>query len=193
MNLSKAVGAGVGLAGCHGGISGVTGITKASFDKRTITSKPLNGFEIDVEVATYVTGIMNFDNGAVGTIFTTFDVHYETQARFEIYGSKGTLILPDPNNFGGPIKLLRPEEGGFKEMPLIFDYAENSRGIGLADMAKALKTGREYRADCDLIHHVLEVLTSFEESSKQGRYISLETSYKRGEAMKTNPLKGILD
>lgn len=181
------------LVNLLGGVSGVTGISKASFKQRTITSNPLNGTLVKVDVPTYVTGIMNFDNGAIGTVFTTFDVHYETQARFEIYGSEGTLIIPDPNTFGGPIKLLRPEEGGYKEMPLMFDYAENSRALGLADMAKALQTGRCYRASYKLTRHVLEILTSFDKSSDQGKYISLETQYEREIPMKKNPLKGILD
>lgn len=68
-----------------------------------------------MDVPTYITGIMQFESGAVGTIFTTFDVYYETQARLEIYGSKGTLIVPDPNGFGGPVKLLRPEQGEIME------------------------------------------------------------------------------
>ncbi len=181
------------LVNLLGGVSGVTGVTKSSFKQRTITSEPKNGTIIDVDVPTHVTGIMNFDNGAVATIFTTFDVHYETQARFEIYGSKGTLIVPDPNNFGGSIKLLRPEDGELKEMPLLFDYKENSRGLGLADMAKALQTGRPYRANYKQTYHVLEILTSFEKSSESGKHLSLETSYEREIPMKNNPLAGVLD
>ncbi len=172
------------LVNLLGGVSGVTGVAKSSFDKRLITSEPLKGTTIDVEVPTYTSGIMNFDNGAIGMIFTTFDVHYDKQAKFEIYGSEGTLILPDPNTFGGQIKLLRPEEGEYRQMPLMFDYADNSRALGLADMAKALRTGREYRANYELTLHVLETLTSFEKSSKQGKYISLETKYDRGLPMK---------
>lgn len=181
------------LVNLLGGVSGVTGVTKSSFKQRTITSEPKNSTIIDVDVPTHVTGIMNFDNGAVATIFTTFDVHYETQARFEIYGSKGTLIVPDPNNFAGSIKLLRPEDGELKEMPLLFDYKENSRGLGLADMAKALQTGRPYRANYKQTYHVLEILTSFEKSSDSGKYLSLETSYEREIPMKNNPIVGVLD
>ena len=181
------------LVNLLGGVAGVTGMSKSSFDKRIITSNPLNGTIVDVDIPTYVTGLMNFDNGAIGTIFTTFDVHYETQARFEIYGSEETMILPDSNTFGGPIKLLRPEDGGYKDMPLMFDYADNSRGLGLADMAKALQTARPYRASYKLTQHVLEILTSFDKSSEQGKYISLETTYEREMPMKNNPLKGILD
>jgi predicted dehydrogenase len=181
------------LVNLIGGVKGVTGVTKTSFPQRTITSQPKSGTIIDVEVPTYVTGILSFDNGAVGTIFTTFDVHYKQQARLEIYGTKGTLLVPDPNTFGGPIQLLRPEEGEYREMPLMYDYKENSRGLGLADMAKALQTGRDYRACFSLTQHVLEILISFEKSSTEGRYLPLETRYERTLPMKNNPIHGILD
>lgn len=181
------------LVNLIGGVAGVTGMTKTSFAQRTITSQPKNGTIVDVEVPTYITGMMNFDNGAIGTIFTTFDVHYKQQARLEIYGTKGTLTVPDPNTFGGPIMLLRPEDGEYKEMPLLYDYKENSRGLGLADMAKALQTGRDFRASYQQTNHVLEILTSFEKSSKEGRYLPLETHFERVLPMKNNALHGILD
>ena len=129
-----------------GGVRGVTGVAKTSFPQRVITSQPKAGTVIDVDVSTYVTGILDFDSGAVGTLFTTFDVVNNGQARFEVYGSEGTLLVPDPNTFGGPVLLLRQEEKEFKEIPLMFDYADNSRGLGLADMAKSLETGRAFRA-----------------------------------------------
>lgn len=176
-----------------GGVKGLTGITRTSFPQRTITSQPHKGTVIDVDVPTHVTGIMDFDCGAVGTIFTTFDVHNNGQARFEIYGSKGTLIVPDPNVFGGPIQLLHQEDGEFKEMPLLFGYADNSRGLGLADMAKAIETGRSARATYEQTLHVLEIMTSFERSSKEGKYINIESKYERLPAMKNMPVKGILD
>jgi predicted dehydrogenase len=181
------------LVNLLGGVKGVTGVTKTSFPQRTITSQPKNGTIVDVDVPTYITGTLTFDNGAVGTIFTTFDVYYKQQARFEIYGTKGTLIVPDPNTFGGPIQLLRPEDGEYKEMPLLYDYKENSRGLGLADMAKALETGRDYRANYHLTQHVLEILTSFEKSSQEGCYHPLETHYERTLPMKNNPIHGSLD
>lgn len=181
------------LVNLLGRVRSVTGVAKTSFAKRTITSAPKSGAVIDVEVPTYVTGIMQFENGAVGTIFTTFDVHYIDSARLEIYGSKGTLIVPDPNCFGGPVKLLRPEHGEFMEVPLLFDYAQNSRALGLADMAKALKTGRDFRANCGQTCHVLEIMTGFERSSELRRTIDLECEYKRSKPMVNATLLGVLD
>ncbi len=181
------------LVNLVGAVEGVTGVTKSSFPQRIITSQPKSGEIVDVDVSTYVTGTMSFKNGAIGTIFTTFDVHSKTQARFEIYGTKGTLIVPDPNFFGEPIKLLRAEQGEFMEMPLLFDYKENSRGLGLADMAKALRDGREYRTNYDQLLHVLEILTAFDKSSEKKAYHPLTTTYDRAMPMKNNPIKGILD
>ena len=100
------------LVNLLGEVKGVTGVTKKAFDERIITSQPHYGEKIKVDVDTYLTGTMHFSSGAIGTIFTTFDVYYgpRNQARFEVYGTKGTLFVPDPNTFGGPIRLFRPED-----------------------------------------------------------------------------------
>ncbi|MDL2301990.1 Gfo/Idh/MocA family oxidoreductase [Lachnospiraceae bacterium OttesenSCG-928-D06] len=176
-----------------GRIQGVTGVAKKSFNQRTITSQPHAGTVVDVDVSTYVTGILDFENGATGTLFTTFDVHNNGQARFEIYGSEGTLMVPDPNTFGGPIMLLRQEEKEYKEIPLLFDYADNSRGLGLADMAKAIEEKRFMRAGCEQTLHVLEVMTAFERSSESKAYEAIESAYTIQPIMKRSAVKGVLD
>lgn len=180
------------LTNLLGGIKSITGVAKTSFAQRMITSQPKAGTIVDVEVPTYVTGIMEFDNGATGTLFTTFDVHNRGQARFEIYGSEGTLLVPDPNTFGGPIYLLRQEENDYKEIPLMFDYAQNSRGLGLADMAKALETGRFYRASYKQTLHVLEAMTAFKTSSDKRTAVDLTTRFSKEEPMRLNPMTGII-
>lgn len=176
-----------------GRVNSVVGVTKTSFAKRTITSEPKKGTVIDVDVPTYITGILQFENGAVGTIFTTFDVYYQTQAKLEVYGSKGTLIVPDPNGFGGPVMLLRPEVGEFKEIPIVFDYSGNSRGLGLADMAKAISEGRKFRACSEQTYHVLEILTSFQKSSEQKKPVVIESDFERKKPMVNAVIPGILD
>lgn len=182
------------LVNLLGRVNGVTARTKKSFPERTITSQPKFSTVVPVETSTYMTGILDFDNGAIATLMTTFDVHYQTQARFEIYGSEGTLIVPDPNTFGGPIQLLRAEEGRYVEMPLLFDYKENSRGLGLADMAKALTEGnRSARTSASSLLHVLEIMTSYDKSSDLAARVDLETAYQREEPMKKAVLKGVLD
>jgi len=176
-----------------GGVKSVASMSKASFPTRTITSEPLSGTVVNVDVPTYVTGLMQFDSGVIGTIFTTFDVHYETQARLEIYGTKGTLIVPDPNGFEGPIKLLRPEQGEYKEMPLLFPYSENSRALGLADAAKAIQTGRNARASYKQTYHVLEILESFNKSSAENQFIDIKSKFYIEKPMHDNLLKGYFE
>lgn len=180
------------LVNLVGGVKSITGAVKTSFNERIITSQPFCGEKVEVDVPTHVTGTLHFDNGALGTILTTFDVHYENQARFELYGTRGTLFLPDPNGFGGPIKLLVPEEGHAVEMPLLYDYKENSRGLGLMEMADAIKKGRAPRNDSQQLLHVLEILTAFEKSSALGKTIDLETAYTRREAVRHEPVHGVM-
>ena len=181
------------LVNLLGGIKSVTGVTKTFFPKRLITSEPHCGEIIDVECPTHLTGMLEFDSGAIGTIITTFDVHYNSQARFEVYGTEGTMMVPDPNGFGGPIQIYRPEEGEWKEMPLTFDYKENSRGIGLADMACSIRTGSPFRSSWEQTFHVLEVLTSFEKSSASHAAYQMESHYDRRPAIKRHPIHGVLD
>lgn len=176
-----------------GGVDKITGVTQTSFPKRAITSQPHCGEVIDVDVPTTLARIMHFDRGVLGTIYTTFDVHYRDQCRFEIYGTNGTMIVPDPNGFGGPIKVLHCKDGEYKEMPLMFDYRDNSRALGLADMAKALETGKEFRAGYQQTLHVLEILTSFDKSSRAGTTINLSTHFGRKEPMGLYPLFGVLE
>lgn len=147
------------LTALLGSVTEVTGTARKSFEQRTVTSQPRRGEVIDVEVPTHVNGILQFESGAVGTIATSFDVYYPQQARLEIYGTEGTLFLPDPNCFGGPVKLFKPTDGEVREMPLCFDYRENSRALGLDGMAAALREGkRNFSCDCKRTLHVLELL-----------------------------------
>ncbi len=180
------------LVNLLGRVDALTGMTSKSFDTRVITSKPHYGQTVTVEVPTHVNGIMQFENGATATITTTFDVYYDNSASLEIYGTKGTLRVPDPNGFGGPVMLLRPEDGIFREIPLVFDYKDNSRGLGVADMAKALCEGRDMRASGQQTLHVLEIMTAFEKSSREGRTVKLESAYERKNAMTDDGISGIL-
>lgn len=200
------------LVNLLGEAKGLMGMTKKSLPQRIITSQPKSGQIIDVETDTYLAGNILFSSGAIASLFTTFDVYYNQQAHFEVYGTKGTLVVPDPNTFGGPIMLYRPEDHmagptsdpagrhiefdpytKFREIPLMFDYRENSRGLGLADMCKSIEEGRPWRASFRQQHHVLEIMTAFSKSSEKGEFIEMKTKYERPAIMKNNPLHGILD
>jgi predicted dehydrogenase len=176
-----------------GPVKAVSGMVKKSFPTRTITSQPHYGTVVDVDVATHISGLLAFASGVTATIITSFDVFAHNLPIIEIYGTKGTLSVPDPNTFGGPVRIYRPEHGGFLEFPLTFGYHENSRALGLADMAKALVTGRKPRAGVDFTYHVLEVMTGFTKAAEEEKQVHISTAPKRPEPMATGMLPGVLD
>ncbi|MDR3709852.1 MAG: Gfo/Idh/MocA family oxidoreductase [Capsulimonadaceae bacterium] len=161
----------------------LTSSAQISFPQRKITSKPKYGAMIDVETPTFVAGVINFENGAVGTLLTTFDVWGSQHRNIEIYGSEGTLLVPDPNTFGGPVRLLRKDAKDYVETPISHGYTENSRGIGVADMASAIQSGRKHRASGALANHVLEAMHGLLEASRTRSYYEMTTKAERPVAL----------
>jgi predicted dehydrogenase len=157
-----------------GPVASVCGSTASAHAERTITSQPHHGKIVTVEIPTHVAGIMNFTAGAVATIVTSFDVWHHNMPCLEIYGTQGSLSVPDPNSFGGPVRLRSSSDREWREVPLTHGYAENCRGVGLADMANGLRSGRAHRASGDLAFHVLEIMHAFHQASDQRRNIALE-------------------
>ena len=166
-----------------GPVRRLTGTERISFKEREITSQPLAGSKITVEVPTHVTAVMEFDSGPVVTLTTSFDVAGSRFSNMEIYGSEGTLSLPDPNTFGGPVSLLRRGESEWREMPLEFGYAENSRGLGVADMVAAIASNREHRANERVAYHVLDLMHSISDASETSRHIEMTSSMNRPEPL----------
>lgn len=171
----------------------VSGYTKTTFPERPMLCGPKFGNMMDVSVPTYVMGEVGFECGAVVSVFTTFDVFNTVSAMIELYGTEGSIRVPDPNTFGGKVEVLRGRSEEYLEIPLLFDYPDNSRALGLADMAKAVQTGRMHRANYMQQLHVLEVMSSFEKSSNEGRRITLTTPYERQKPMDATKLTGYLD
>jgi predicted dehydrogenase len=106
------------LTSLIGPVRRVTGSARITFPERTITSQPKYGTKITVNVPTHVAGVMDFANGAVGTIIASFDVWPTELPRIEIYGTEGTLGVPDPNGFGGSVKLRRPRAKEWEDVAL---------------------------------------------------------------------------
>jgi predicted dehydrogenase len=166
-----------------GPIRRVTGSTKITFPTRTITSEPHYGDKIEVTTPTHITGIMDFASGAVGTISTSFDVWGTTLPPIEIYGTQGTLLVPDPNTFSGPVRIRKAGEHTWRDVPLTHGYTKNSRGIGAADMAYALRSGQPHRANGELAYHVLDSMCAFEDASREGKHIELTSTCVRPEPL----------
>jgi predicted dehydrogenase len=166
-----------------GPVSRVTGSTRVSFPERVIGSEPLRGQVIKVNTPTHIIGVLDFTAGAIATIVTSFDVWSSELPRMEIYGSKGTLSLPDPNTFGGPVRVRLAGEQSWNDVPIAHGYTENSRGLGVADMADAIRTGRMHRVNGELAYHVLDLMHTIHDASREGRHIDMTSSCARPEPL----------
>lgn len=158
-----------------GSVRRVSGSARISLPTRTKTTEVNYGEKIDVEVPTHITGVMDFDSGAIGTITTSFDVWTHNQPCIEIYGSEGSISVPDPNTFGGPVKVKRFDEEEWREVEIKLPYSENSRGLGVDGMAQAILTGVKHRATGKLAYHVLEVMHAFFKSSDNNIHQEIES------------------
>lgn len=171
------------LVNLMGGIKRVAGISRITFPTRTITSQPKNGTLIEVETPTHITGSVEFVSGAIGMVVQTFDVWHGNVAPLIIHGTEGSLLVGDPNQFGDTVQIR--DRGDSEWQPVSFDhgFAENSRGLGILDMAHAIQENRPHRVHGDLALHVLEAMHAFTDSSESGQHIYLETSVERPAAM----------
>ena len=170
------------LVNLLGPVRRVTGSARITFPERVITSKPKYGTVVKVEVPTHVVGVMDFANGAVGTIITSFDVWAANLPRIEIYGTTGSLSVPDPNGFVGPVMVQRAGAKEWTQVPDSHNYAKN-RGIGVADMAYALRYGRAHRASGELTYHVLDIMHAFHDASHEGKHVELASACQRPAAL----------
>ena len=162
-----------------GPVSRVSGSAKITNPVRTITNKQQYGTVINVEVPTHIAGVLDFTSGAVGTIVTSFDVYSHTLPFIEIYGTEGTLKVPDPNTFGGPVIVRRFSDEEWYKIPLLKSYSDNSRGLGITDMAEAIEENRPHRACAEMAYHVLDIMHGIHDASSAGRHIKLKSKCKR--------------
>ncbi|MFH1570475.1 MAG: Gfo/Idh/MocA family oxidoreductase [Gemmatimonadota bacterium] len=181
------------LVALMGPVKRVTGATRVTFPERTITSQAKYGEKIAVGVPTHIAGIMEFASGAVGTITTSFDVWACELPRIEIYGTAGSLSAPDPNGFGGPVRLRRAGAEAWSEVPLTHGNADNSRSIGVADMACAIRSGRPHRASGELTFHVLDLMHAFHEAAAQAKHVGLTSTCPQPAPLPLGLLPGRLD
>lgn len=163
------------LVNLLGPVESVVGVATRTRSERLITSEPLAGTRIPVHVDTHVTGTLLFVSGAAVGVTMSFDVAKHRHVPLEIYGEAGSLLVPDPNYFGGQIEFAAAGED-WREIPTEHAYADgNYRILGVADMAHALRTHRPHRASGALAYHVLEVMEAFQASSDAGRSIAISS------------------
>ena len=155
-----------------GKVKRVTGSHKKTFATRKILSEPRKGEIIKVEVPTHISSILDFHSGAICTMIMSFDTWGSTLPRIELYGTKGTLYLPDPNTFGGPLKILKSGEDTWKNIPIPRNIGQ--RGIGLEDMSESIKNNKNAETNCQNAAHVVNIIESIRISSEKNQHIYLK-------------------
>jgi predicted dehydrogenase len=163
----------VQLLGPARSINAAARITHAT---RTITSEPRRGEQIPVEVPTHVASVIEFAAGPLATLVTSFDVQASRYRNIEIYGTDATLSVPDPNTFGGPVRVRAATDTEWREIPLRATSLPQQRGIGASDMLWALRSGRAHRASDRLALHVLELMTGAVRAAETGQRVDIASN-----------------
>jgi predicted dehydrogenase len=170
-----------------GPVKRVAALTSMANKTRTITSQPLAGQTIPVETPTNIHALLEFGSGATITLSASWDVWSHRHANMELYGTEGSLYVPDPNFFGGMVEA----SGQNKDIEPLDDWEHpfgianqdspqgpraNYRTAGLADMAMALIEGRDARCSLERALHGIDVMTSILKSGEEGRFIDMTTT-----------------
>lgn len=128
---------------------------------------------------TVMTGCLEFANGVLGTVHFNSECIFPEKPSLTIYGSDGVLTMSDPNCFGGSVTIRA--KGSMEETPLpnYFGFNENSRGVGAAEMAWAIRQNRSHRCSKEMAYHALELLHGIVESDREGCRCTLKSSFER--------------
>lgn len=181
------------LVNLLGPVRKVTGFTNKVHETITVTNpqSPNYGETVPVVAPMNTAATLEFATGAVATLQAAKESFGYTP-RLEIYGTEGILYVNDPNMFGGDIR-IKQRDGTIREIAYSHGYSENSRGIGIADMAYSIRSGRPHRANGELARHVLDITLGIFESAKTERHIALTTRCERPAPLPLGLKQGELD
>ncbi len=185
-----------------GPVKQVAAVATTPAKERTILSKPRKGEKIPVDTPTTIHAILEFENGAVVTLNTSWDVWAHNHAPMELYGEAGTLFVPDPNFFGGNVSYTEAGKAVKKlpkwEHPFAVANEKHSMGMmanyrtaGLADMALAIGEGRPHRCSMELALHAVDVMTAILKSGESGKFVATQTSCERPAALGVKEAKAM--
>ncbi|PRY93062.1 putative dehydrogenase [Hasllibacter halocynthiae] len=187
-----------------GPVARVAGMSATASGTRAVTAPGAAVRSVPVEVPTTHHALLEFASGAVVTLGASWDAHAHGHRHLELYGTEGTLVPQDPNFFGGAVEVHgrdgRPRRHEGEGHPLsvrnrvqpgghrLADY----RGIGLADMAAAIREGREARCGLAFALHVTEVLDAVIRSGRERRFVEMATTCPRPEALGPEEARALL-
>lgn len=159
------------LTALLGPCESVSAFVKAPYKTRMNNIPGTQGYgeEIETPNESLIAAAMQLKNGIIGTVQENNESIGADRADFAVYGTKGVLLLGNPNLFGELPRLLQPS-GWTLEEPSVLEavnvYNENARGLGPAEMVHAIAEGRKHRANDEMAYHVLEIIEAMERSGK---------------------------
>ena len=173
-----------------GPVTRVAGLSNTPRKQRLISSEPRKGDKLKVTTPTTYHALLEFANGALITLSASWDVYAHRHPNMELYGTEGSIFVPDPNFFGGEVIVAGSDT--IRKTLAAWDHpfgvsnhkssqgdVANYRGAGLADMAQAIIGKRDIRCGIERMLHVVEVMTSIMKSGETGRFVTLKSTCKR--------------
>ncbi len=169
-------------------------------ETRTIANGPRDGEEIPVETPTTIHSLLSFESGAIITLLASWDVWSNEHPIMELYGSEGTMNIPDPNWFGGVLKVKSRDDDEATEhawehpfaVPNFEEVHANYRGAGLADMALSILAGQDHRCGAEFATHVIEVMAAILTAGETNRVLTMSTRCERPEALSPEQARGLM-
>ena len=188
-----------------GPVASVQASGQIGFAERTVTTpgSPMLGRTIKVETLTSVQALLEFRSGAQVTFLSSWDVWRHGVRPMELHGETGSLRAPDPNWFGGDLRVAKGR-GGWRKVATnerVFGVANwptdkpqhaNYRGLGLADMARAILDRRPHRASGEVALHVLEEMAKILEAAATKRTLEIRRQCARPDPLGESEARGLL-
>lgn len=195
------------LAALLGPVKRVSAFSGTGFPVRKVYTGPLKGQEVPVETPTHYSGTAELASGVIVSMNISFDIWHSNLPMFEIYGTDGTLEVPDPNMSGGRPRVYRKErtldvlyndsretkekQDTSVELPELYPHiGDYTRGIGVLDLACAIDEKRKPRVNAEMACHVIEAITGMMESAQDKKVYEMKTTCEKPEPIKTGTPAG---
>ena len=195
------------LTALLGPVKRVSAFSGTGFPVRKVYTGPLKGQEVPVETPTHYSGTAELASGVIVSMNISFDIWHSNLPMFEIYGTDGTLEVPDPNMSGGRPRVYRKErtldvlyddsretkekQDTSVELPELYPHiGDYTRGIGVLDLACAIDEKRKPRVNAEMACHVIEAITGMMESTQDKKVYEMKTTCEKPEPIKTGTPAG---
>ncbi|MDR0387347.1 MAG: Gfo/Idh/MocA family oxidoreductase [Treponema sp.] len=168
-----------------GPVTEVCGFVKTLHPRRQrcLTSRPGFGEFFTLQAENLVAGSFRLAGGAVGTIHFNSNCIQNEKPQLVIYGSEGIMYMPDPNLFGGEVRILLKGQTEPFVLPPTHAYSDNCRGIGPAELAWSLRKGRKPRTSKEMAFHILELLLGLYQSCESRAFYAMTSTFERPAAI----------